>query len=188
MRCWIFCNPNTRCWSGLIRQNCQLLSPWVNSFIFVKTWGEKTDMLRWVSTNQIRWHFFCQIPGYLSFPPNLWVLVRISCRWWGWVLVFGGVVKGWAGLLVESRVFQREKKNLRWVLQFHGVQPSWWTSRPKCFFLFFKHFAICWRDAEEFGSAGIAGSASWNMYLWYLTCNACVMHVSTPQRYCLVLQ
>ena len=29
--------------------------------------------------------------------------------------------------------------------------------------VFFKHFAICFRDSEEFGSTGIAGSASWNM-------------------------
>ena len=51
---------------------------------------------------------------------------------------------------------------------------------------FLKHFAICFRDWEEFGLTGIAGSASWNMYLWYLQC----MHVSciTPQKYCSVLQ
>lgn len=82
--------------------------------------------------------------------------------WWcgeglGWLFLFENQ---WAGLLVESRVFRREKKQLALSLT---IPPC-----PKCFFL--KHFAICFRDSEEFGLTGIAGSASWNMYLWYLQC------------------
>lgn len=126
------CNPNTRCWSGLIRHNCQLLSPLGQFLHFCQILRTKDRYVAMSLHQSNSVTFFCQwIPGYLSFPPNLWGLVRISCRWWGWVLVFGGVVKGWAGCFClktneqgywwKAGFSEGKKNNLHWVLQFHRV-------------------------------------------------------------------
>ena len=105
--------------------------------------------------------FFCQWNlGYLSFPPNPWVLVRISSRWWGWRLVFR--------------------------VKFHRAPASWWT-RIDLYKWFFKALRNGFRDSEKWLNRDSRFSILKHSFV-ISDIYACVMHVSTLQRYCCVLQ